>query len=397
MLHAADHHRADEEVAAPGGEVLAVVEGEARRCDRRPPHDVRSRELRQPRGLGDRPAAVGPAVGRDGPAVVRAGLDDVGLVAALHAVLGRPQLAGVRVEGEADLVAVAHRPDLGVVVGVADERIVVRGRAVVVQAQQLAEVGASVLGVLPRAGELERTADGHEQLVVRSPDQPRRRNAAAPAVGDEDVARLGQRAGSFVEAPARQRHGGALPAVALLPLRVGEVDEGVVLGMDYHVHQPRQPDTDEDLRHAGDVLVEELPVADYPQRAPVALGHQDVAVAAERHSPRVIEPGHDRHHADARLLGRVEHHRPVRRRQAGHAPQRGGAGAVLGPGRRLEQRGAGDDDGGGEHGAERRRAGHGFLPVACGQLYRKRAGRVASPPALKPRPGARHSRRGGLR
>ena len=55
------------------------------------------------------------------------------------------------------------------------------------------------------------------------------------------------------------------------------------------------------------------------QGALVAFGHQDVAVLSEGQPPGMGEPAGDRHHANPRHLGGVEHHRAVGRRQRRHA------------------------------------------------------------------------------
>ena len=56
---------------------------------------------------------IGAAVADDRPAVVRARLQDVDLVAAVRAVLVLPDLAGARVHGQAERAAMAEREDLG--------------------------------------------------------------------------------------------------------------------------------------------------------------------------------------------------------------------------------------------------------------------------------------------
>src|SRR5690606_13022892 len=99
--------------------------------------------------LADRAAAVLDAVGDDRPAVVAPGAHDVQLVAAAGAVLHGPQLARSRVQGRALDVAVAQRPDLGPRARLADEGIVRRDRAVGVDAHDLAQVAAGILGLGP--------------------------------------------------------------------------------------------------------------------------------------------------------------------------------------------------------------------------------------------------------
>ena len=61
-------------------------------------------------------------------------------------------LHGMRVRGasEADIAAMAEREDLGTIPGAADERVIVRHRAVVLQAQDLARDVVRILGPIAR-------------------------------------------------------------------------------------------------------------------------------------------------------------------------------------------------------------------------------------------------------
>src|SRR5690606_32214597 len=102
---------AGEGVALPLREQVAVVEHQARGRDHRSPGDRGGVELGPGGVVGDRAAVVVVAVGDDGVAVVGAALDPVEFVAALRAHLDVPGLA-VRVEGQAQRVAVAQRPYL---------------------------------------------------------------------------------------------------------------------------------------------------------------------------------------------------------------------------------------------------------------------------------------------
>ena len=227
----------------------------------------------------------------------------------------------------------AHREDLGQVVGVARERVVGRRRPVRGQPHQLAEVVPRILGVAAGVGEDVGPADGHVERAVGAPDDARRGDAAVEPLGHEDVPHLGQRPG--VEAPAGEGHRHPLFPVPHDRLAVGQVDEPVVVGMHRNVHEAGAARLGEDLGHAGDVALEELSVAHHPQGTAVALRDEDVAVAAERHAPRMREPGGHRHHPDARHLGGVQHPRRGRGGHRGHpVPALGGRG-----------RGDGEDDG----------------------------------------------------
>ena len=246
--------------------MLAVVEGQARGGDGRPPQDLGPLEFLEPRGVRHPHAGVLPAVGGNRPAVVAAGEDDVDLVAPLRGVLAGPQRSILGVEGQTELIAVAHRVDLGQIAGLADEGIVGRRAAVVVQAHDLADVLGRILGAQPGGPRADGTADRHVDLAVRPEGDPRGRDPAAEALGDEDVADLGQRA--RVEPPARQRDHRAAPAVLLCRLRVGQVDQPVVLRVQGDVHQAGQPGPLVHLRHTGNGPRVEHTVADQPQGPP---------------------------------------------------------------------------------------------------------------------------------
>src|SRR5439155_15127372 len=91
----------DEDIPLPPGESVARVEGHARDGDRGIP--VHERRL-EPRRLVVRrviPPAVIPSLRDDGPAVVRARLEDVDLVAALRSVLVLEHGTGLWMNGEA--------------------------------------------------------------------------------------------------------------------------------------------------------------------------------------------------------------------------------------------------------------------------------------------------------
>src|ERR1041384_2653708 len=79
---------------------------------------------------GDRMSRIVDAEGSDRPAVIGTPADQVQLIAALRAMLVRPQLAGRTVEGEALRVAVAIAPNFGPRTFSKAERIVVGDRPV---------------------------------------------------------------------------------------------------------------------------------------------------------------------------------------------------------------------------------------------------------------------------
>src|SRR3954471_4419534 len=122
VRHLADTHAADEHVALPLRQLVAGVERHARYGDRRHPEDERLLEAIVHRLLRLARTWIGAAVADDRPAVVRARLQDVDLVAAVGAVLVLPDFAGVRIGREAERAAMAERVDFRPVAGLADER-----------------------------------------------------------------------------------------------------------------------------------------------------------------------------------------------------------------------------------------------------------------------------------
>ena len=222
----------------------------------------------------------------------------------------------------------AERVDLGQIAGPADERVVGGDAAVVVEADDLADVGARVLGALSRRPGPDGPADRHVHLAVGAERDPRGGDAPAEALGDEDVADFRQR--PAVEPAAGEGDRRAPAAVLLHRLRVGQINEPVVVRVEGDVHQAGEPRAQIDLGHPGNRPRIEHAVPDQPQGARVALGDEDVAVGAERQPPGMREPGRHRHDPDARLLGAVEHHRPLGQGHRRHPAQGGGALADLG-------------------------------------------------------------------
>ena len=156
------------------------------------------------------------ALGDDDPAVVLARLDEVHFVAAARAELGLPDLARHGMQREAQRIAIPDGVDLGLVSGLPDERIVRRNRAVVTNAQNLADVGGRILRqfavVAVAAGHVEEAGSVEQQARAMAVAVGRTLSAAAfgravpaePGVGDEDVLDVSQR-GSAI--PARSADG----------------------------------------------------------------------------------------------------------------------------------------------------------------------------------------------
>src|SRR5688572_22278653 len=144
----------NEGIAAPVREKLAPIEHQVPRRDHRSPRDCRLLEFRARFVIWNRVAIVVIAVRHDRVAIVASALDEVQLVAALGSHFDRPQPA-LEIEGDAERIAVTERPDLAVnadvvdeciTAGIVDEGIVPGCRSVILQAQDLAEIGLHILG-----------------------------------------------------------------------------------------------------------------------------------------------------------------------------------------------------------------------------------------------------------
>ena len=176
------------------GSLLAGVERHAGQRNGRHPVDDRRFEafLRKRRRLPR--SRVAAAEAHDRPAVVGARLQDVDFVAAVRSHFVLPHLAGRRMHGEAERVAVAERVDLRLVSGASDERVVRRHGAIVIEAQHLARVAVRIL----RAAAVAAARRRHIELAVAAPREPRRPADARAAT--EDVLEFGDR--GSVEAAA---------------------------------------------------------------------------------------------------------------------------------------------------------------------------------------------------
>ena len=199
----------------------------------------------------------------------------------------------------------------------AHERVVVRHRAVVVEAQDLAAQDRGVLrGVEKHTFRRhDPAAGGHVDLAVAAEGDPTvEPGVSAVGRGDHQVLDVTQR----VPVQPAPREGGRAAAV-VVPLGVGEIDQPVVgeVGVERHVHQAAVA-VDPHLRHPGDGTRIELAVAHHAQPA-VALDDQHPAARQERDAPGMRQsPGHDAD-ADLVLLGGVDHPGAVAQRPHRHA------------------------------------------------------------------------------
>src|SRR5690606_36546083 len=191
----------------------------------------------------------------------------------------------VAVERKAERIAVTERPDLRRDAAAIGEWIVIRYRAVVVEAHDLPEVR---LHVLCRV-ELLALARADPQVTVTERDPL----AEMPVAGDlrllpPDHREILERAAAFrVEHEARASDGGAAAAVA--GFRVATVDETVLgeVGMQDDVAEAALPAV-RDFRHPGD-LAHRAVVRRVELEGAALLADEKTAVRQEFHGPRLVE------------------------------------------------------------------------------------------------------------
>ncbi len=226
----------------------------------------------------------------------------------------------------------AERIDLGFVAFLADERVVLRQRTVVVQAQHLAEIAVRLLRRVGLAAERR-----HVELAVAAEREAR---DAARLRCDEHVADVLERVAvpyAARDAERRRPRGRRL--------HVCQVHEVIrrELRMQCDVVQAGKP-LRFDLRHARDGLRIQRAVLVHEPQLSAALGHEHVAARQERDAPRLLEAPREHRRANVHSFRRVIHDRLVRqRRHRRDAIRRDGYAVshrhgLLGRGRERERR-----------------------------------------------------------
>ncbi len=272
-----------------------VVEGDARRRDHGVPMRDRIGEFRMSGRFRDRRAVVIVAPAHHRPAVILACLRNVDLVAALRPELALPQFAGLRIDGGALRIAVAVRPDFGPRALLADEGVVLRHRAILVDAHDLAKVGRKILG----GRELEALAQGDEQLAVGSEGEP-----PAKMIAAVDFRLLAEDDGDVFEAVSPERAAGHRGSgAARSGFRIGEIDEPVrrKIRIECDVEQPALT-LGENLGHALKRL-RYRSVLGYDAEPPRPFGDEHTAVGQKCEPPRMFESVDDRRDRDRARFG----------------------------------------------------------------------------------------------
>ena len=159
----------------------------------------------------DLAAAVIFAIGDHRPAVVFAGGNQVDFIAALCAVLARPQ-AALRIQHHALDIAVAVAPDFAACAALLHKRIIGGHAAVTAQAHDFADVAAQILRLFAAAASV-----AHAQINISG----RQRNAATEMAVAAHFRRLAEQGFHLRKAAALGRQyalgqGGAVAAAARL-------------------------------------------------------------------------------------------------------------------------------------------------------------------------------------
>jgi hypothetical protein len=197
---------------------------------------------------------------------------------------------------------VAEGPDLGLGVGLPDERIVRRHAAVIAKTEDLALMCIRALcdGVV-------RTAHCHIEVPI-GPERHRSPGwrSSARRISDKELLDINQR--HAVQTTADK---GRCVSLVTETFDVAQIDQTVVgeLRMENDLQQSGQ-NRAVDSRNAGDRLRVQNAPTDDPQAARIPLGDQNVAVREKREAPRMRQAFHDRH-ADLRLGG-LDEERSVR-------------------------------------------------------------------------------------
>ena len=317
----AELERTHQQVAAPAGKPVPVVERHSGGRDGRCPLVQRLGHALLVGPFADlRAATVVPAVGDHRPAIVHAGADDVDLVTTLRAVLVGPELAGPRIHRRSLHVAVAKSINLGSRAGHRPVGIVPWYAAVLGEAYDGAGVVAGVL----RARSVAPVSQGEEYVPCAVEHHAPAEVAASPRLRQRPEQDLHSGKAVAVEPAAGEL--GAVAADALAG--IGEVKEAVLREpwMQRHVVQPALPPRRQAFGKAGDGSGIQRAVGGNVAEPARPFGNKHPSVGEKCQRPRVFEPL--RHNTDAH-------------------------GVPLGLFDRVRVRGSGpaedqDDDGGGE-------------------------------------------------
>src|SRR5213594_3029448 len=109
---------------------ITRIEPHARNADGWQPHDYGVFHALPERMRRNKRSKIISPVGHYGPAIIPAGSKHIDLVAATRSLLGFPDGAGVRIDGESVTVSVTHGEDPGLESRSVGEGIVIRNAAV---------------------------------------------------------------------------------------------------------------------------------------------------------------------------------------------------------------------------------------------------------------------------
>ena len=184
-----EDQRAHEQAAGPAGKPGPGVKGHARGRDRRHPVFDGLGHAGLMGALADGEPGIAAAIGDHRPTVIGAGGEDIDFIAALGAVFDHPDLAGRRMAGDPLGIAVPKGEYFRLGAGPPGEGIARRHGACVGDADDLAGMGAELLGVLGLApfarGDVEQPvpAEHHARAEMHAARIPGQRGEDHPDVG----------------------------------------------------------------------------------------------------------------------------------------------------------------------------------------------------------------------
>ena len=249
------------------------------------------------------------------PAVIAAANDSVDFVPAARSEFAFPQFARIRVDRQAERVAMAGGPYFGRMPFAAHPRVARRHAAIIVQAQNLAEM---VGRVLHQFAVIAVTA-GDEQIPIRIEQDPpaktaeRRALAAAafrlgsrtiPRRGHENVLHVGKLVPTI---PARAQHGLRLFCrIARIWLGIAEINQ-MVIGKIRVQRDVRQPGNShgKDRRQACNGFWVERAVGSHDPQTAGPFGNQHPAIGQKGETPRVDQTARHHFHMQRAGWGRI--------------------------------------------------------------------------------------------
>src|SRR5262249_7294341 len=188
-----------EHVVLPGGNLVSSIEGQSGGRDGRYPEHYRWFHIVLIRLLSDARTQIKPAKTHDRPAIILARLEDIDFIAAVWAGLTFPDRSRIRLDSEAQHVAMSYRVNFGPIACASNERIIWRNGPIIAEPQHLPSEIVRIL-CAGRARRISDT-DAHVNHSVLTEHDVR---CITALNGRKNIARIMERAS--VPAPSRERN-----------------------------------------------------------------------------------------------------------------------------------------------------------------------------------------------